>query len=116
MSECAKASQYAFFFFNTSLFKVFWGRQILCFQVVLPYTLPPPTNLVYLSGAVSWPDALPDLKQAGGKQGSKQIFFIIVLFFFLFTPFSPCPHNAALACSTGAEASSLQHVLCLGLG
>lgn len=114
-----KSISVCIYFFNTSMFKVFWGRQILCFRGVLSYTLPPPTNLVCVPRAVSWPDALPDLKQAGGKQRGMLIclvFFVLFCLFFLFTPFSPCPHNAALACSIGAEASSLQHVLCLGLG
>lgn len=93
MSECAKASQYAFFFY-TSVFKIFCGRQILCFQGVLPYTLPPPTNFNISVHGFSWPDALPDLKQAGGKQRRKPIFLFLLLFFlssFCLLPFHPAP-------------------------
>lgn len=75
MSECAKASQYAFIFLYTSIFRVFWGREILCFQSVLPKMQPPPAGLMHRSWAVSWPDALPVLEQAEEKADFLFYFF-----------------------------------------
>lgn len=85
--------------------RIFWGREILCFQGVLPKMQPPPAGLMNLSWAVSCPNALPILKQADGKQRRKLRCCGVFLVFFFNLLFHPCPHNTALAWPTEAEAS-----------
>ena len=111
MSECAKASRYAFIFLYTSIFKEYFGQGKSVVSKVLSPRAASSCSLMCLSWAVSWPDALPVLEQADGKLRRKLIFF-----FFFKLLFHPCPHNTALAWPTEAEASFLQYMLLLGLG
>lgn len=85
MSECAKASQYAFIFLYISILKEYFGEGKSFASKVFS---PSPAGLMHLSWAVSWPDALPVLERAHGKQRRKLGFYF---YCFLNSFFPPAP-------------------------
>lgn len=94
MSECAKASQYAFFFFKyLYIQRVFWGREILYFQGALLKMQPLARFNAFCSGLA----LAPVLYQSWSRQiGSRGESWVLRVFSAHFSPLLSTLHGLVL--------------------